>query len=632
MNKSIMYKLFSILIFIFGLVMFSACQKQTIPTDVYYSTYMTDVTTLKQYDVPDTTGKKIIANVMDGLIENDRFGFYAPSLAESWTHNEDYTIWTFQIREGAYWVDHTGTKYAEVTAQDFVDGLRFVSDPRKTRADVSIIRDIVLGLNEYITNLRNYDAAPSGSREAVEATFDTLVGVKAVSRYVLEYQLAKPTPFFESFLVTEIFLPNHKAFSDAAGIRYGTAQEHLLYNGAYYLEKWQRNKEFVLVKNPHYYDQDKITINQVILQKVSDPAINIEMFKRGQLTSASLAGNQVDFYMNDPKWGPYVNLSDKSTVNYWFFPNFKSRNTEFNAFVHNENFRKALYHGIDRLLLAQLYNPYDAEEMLINTIIPNDVLFDETGKDYTDYLRDIKDLGKNTFNPALARQYFNQAKETLVDAQGNIKGVSAQTIKMGSIAEVNIDGKLPLDLLYVHGTSTDEVQMAMLLKANLEEVFGTQNIHIVLAQYTNDKFGTVIQPGHYDLNYDSFSFKYADPLAQLGRLVTGGEVNDGGFSIPLFDELVQQAANTIRLSERYQLFSQAERLLIEGGYIIPWESGGGTYGMSREIPFTALRGGFGLSRFKYKGIILQSEPVTRTQFQALREAFLIELEERKQGK
>jgi len=590
-------------------------------TDVYYGTYTTDVTILKPFYLPDTTGKKIIANCIDGLIETDNYGKYVPSLAESWSHNEDYSVWTFNLRQGAKWVDYTGKEVAEVTAQDFVDGLRYVADPQNTKADISLVKTIVSGLSEYIDGLKACDEADSG-REQMEASFDSTVGVKALSKYVVEYTLTKSVSYFESFLVTEIFLPNYKQFSDEKGIAFGTSNESILYCGAYYLKKWQRNKEFILEKNPLYYDIDKISVNTIILQKVTDPAVTIEMFKRGELTGTSLSGDQVAHYINDELWGKYITLKEKSSVNYWFFNNFESKNSEWNSFINNEDFRKAIYHALDRVILAELYNPYGAEQMLINTICPSEVCFDENGKDYTDYLADIKSLGADTYNPTLALEYFNKALAALTDGNGNISGAKAENVKMGNIASFETDGKLPVQFVYVHGASTDEVQMAQLIKANFEEIFGKENVEVILAQYSNDKFTTVISPGYYDFCYDNYSFKYGDPMAQLSRLMTGAEVNDGKYSLAEFDELVTLADSKTVMSERYALFAQAEALLIEGGYIIPWESGGGTYGMSREIPFTAPRGGFGLSRFKYKGVQLQSLPVTAEQYEQLEQEFL----------
>lgn len=87
--------------------------------------------------------------------------------------------------------------------------------------------------------------------------------------------------------MTEIFLPNHKEFSDACGTKFGTAPDQLLYCGAYILQSWQRNKEFVLVKNDNYYDADKVSVKKIVLQKITDGAATVEMFKRGELTGTS---------------------------------------------------------------------------------------------------------------------------------------------------------------------------------------------------------------------------------------------------------------------------------------------------------------------------------------------------------
>ena len=606
----------------------------------FLGTYSTDVTTLVPFYLPDTTGKKVISNVIDGLIENDRFGTFAPSLAESWTHNEDYSVWTFTLREGAKWYDHTGKEVADLTAQDFVDGMRFVADHKKTKSDMSIIKNVIAGLGEYYDMLVDFDdpnlaadKKPQGPREALEAKFDDMVGVKALDERTVEYTLTAPVPYFESFLVTEIFLPNNKAFSDECGNKFGTAPDKLLYCGAYVLEDWQRNKEFVLTKNPGYYDADKVSVDRIILQKITDSAATVEMFKRGELTGTSLTGDQVDHYMDDPEWGKYVTLRDKSTVNFWFFTNFESPNSEFNAFVRNENFRKALFHGLDRATIAELYNPYSAEDMLINTICPSEVCYDENGMDYTDYpaLKPFKDKGAATYDPALAKDFFSKAVAEVTDGTGAIKNAQAGEVKMGRTFSFQVDGRLPLQMVYIHGASSDEVAMAQLIKMNLENVFGPENIQVILSQFTGDKYNDVIAPGNFDLGYDNYSFKYADPLSQLDRLTTDGAVNDGHYVLPEFDKLVREADEKLVASERYELFSQAEAMLLEGCYLIPWESGGGTYGMSREIPFTAPRGGFGLSRFKYKGMQLAENPVSAEEYAQYEADFQKALAEKNAG-
>ena len=595
----------------------SGCSQGTSSTTEYLGTYATEVTSLVPYYLPDTSGKKIIANTIDGLIETDRTGKYVGALAEKWSHNEDYTVWTFKLREDANWYDSEGEVVREVLAKDFVDGMRFVADHGNTKSDISIVRNEIVGLADYYWNLVDFDdpevtEKSAATREEIENSFDETVGVKALDDYTVEYTLTHPTPYFESYLLTELFLPNNKEFSDNAGEKFGTTPEKLLYCGAYYLDTWQRNKEFVLVKNEEYYE---VTIDTIVLQNVED-ANTVEMFKRGELTNTKVEGEQVEHYMNDEEWGQYVTLADKSSVNYWFSINFAGQNTEFDVFAENLDFRKALYHGLDRETLAELFNPYGAEDMLINSVTPNEVCLDENSKDYTEYepLKTIKDAGASTYDPELAKAYFNKALETLTDGSGNITGATAEELEFGRQNPLTTDAKLPLQIIYVHETESDDVALAGLVKLNLEEVFGKENIEVVLSPITGEKYNDVIAPGYYDLSYDSFSFKYADPVSQLERLITDGAVNDGKYSDDTFDTLVEEASSLLIPSERYAKFAEAEAYLIDNAYVIPWESGGGVYEMSRAVPFTAPRGGFGIVRFKYKGMELQENPVTKEQY------------------
>ena len=103
----------------------------------------------------------------------------------------------------------------------------------------------------------------------------------------------------------------------------------------------------------------------------------------------------------------------------------------------------------------------------------------------------------------------------MTDGSGNIRGASAGEVKMGRTFSFQTDGKLPLQLVYVHGASSDEVSMAQIIKMNLEEVFGSENIEVILSQFTGDKYNDVIAPGNFDFAYDppsvrSFEHRFAD--------------------------------------------------------------------------------------------------------------------------
>ena len=599
-------------------------------TEKYATTYFTEVKTLNYFLLLDSTAQKVAANTQDGLVENDKYGRFVPGLAESWTQSPDSKVWTFTLRKGVKWVDNAGkpTEY-EVTADDFVEGLRYVADPKNGIKNVSTIRRLVAGLNGYHYDLVDIDAGKDigKTRAQALANFDKSVGIKALDQYTVQYTLASSTPFFLSYLVTELFFPVEKAFLDKVGPEnFGTAKDRLLYNGAYYLSDWQRDKQIVLTQNQQYWDKKAVKIKVVSMQKVADADVSLQMFMRGELSATNLAADKVKALASGT-WGQYVYPAEPSSVTFWFIQNFTSSNPEYKAFVNNENFRRAMYYGIDRVKLLTLDDPTNPASLLRNTIVPEGTIFDEKGRDYTDYatLRSVKMTG-NYYNPTLAKQYFAKAVAELTDGKGTLKGVTPGPVDMKPVADFQVDGKLPLQMVYVHSTDAVDTKLALLFQAVVKDVFGAENVEVVLGQYVDDKYNDVVKPRRFDVTYDSFRFSFADPMAQLGRLVTKGGVNDGEWSDPEFDKLIAEADAKSVISERYQIFSKAERLFLDRAYVLPFRVGGASYTMSKAVPFTYPRGGFGTTRFKYKGMTLEAKPVTAKRYEELRDKFYKELE------
>lgn len=253
----------------------------------FSTTYVTEVKTLDPFLLLDTTAQKVTANTQDSLVENDRFGRYVPSLAQSWNHNSDFSVWTFKLRKGLKWVDSQGkeTQY-EITADDFVEGMRFIADPKNGIKNVSIIRKEVKGLNDYYYDLSDIDSGKKKdiTREQALSNFDNNVGVKAIDNYTVQYTLTHSIPYFLSYLVTELFFPVEKKFLNQVGAEnYGTSKDKLLFDGAYVISDWQRDKSITLSKNDYYWDKGNINVKIINFQKVSDDSITAQMFERVKL-------------------------------------------------------------------------------------------------------------------------------------------------------------------------------------------------------------------------------------------------------------------------------------------------------------------------------------------------------------
>lgn len=70
--------------------------------------YSSEISTLNYLTTSTTKDFAISANVIDTLVEYDRYGNIQPSLAEKWEMSEDGLTWTFHLRRDAVWVNAKG--------------------------------------------------------------------------------------------------------------------------------------------------------------------------------------------------------------------------------------------------------------------------------------------------------------------------------------------------------------------------------------------------------------------------------------------------------------------------------------------------------------------------------------------
>lgn len=597
---------------------------ETVYLDTFKTTFSDSIASLNPFVLEGTTYYEYIANLFDGLIETDRYGRYAPALAESWSSNDDMSVWTFKLRQGQYWVDSTGAKTEyEITAQSFVDAMRYVADPMTSASNFSTIRSVITGLEDYYYDLIDIDegVVTDVAREDVVAQFESRVGVVAVDDYTLEYHLSGPTPYFLSYLTLEMFLPLEKDFLDSVGEDFGTAKENLLYCGSYYLSTWDRDKMIIMTQNEHYWDKENVTLKSIQLERVSDSVSNVELFQRGDMDEVSLSNVDTLNSVRGTDYEKYIYLKDKGVGSMWFYYNFASPNPEFDAAIDNLNFRKALYYAFDRVTLSAMWQPTNPEEFTRYTLLPENAMFDEDGVDYTDYpaLKPYKET--NPFQPEEAQKYMQAAIEELCEADGaTLKGVTPTSVDRLPITEFDVDGKLPIDILYTSGNSENEMKKSLLVKEMLETYLGKENVNIILG-YSNNSFSDEVWAlGNWDLVDDSFGFRYGDPSANLNRMTTDYDICDSQYSVPEFDAMVEDAANTFETKERYTKYSEAEAWMLDNAYIVPYVTTGGVFRMTRLVPYTTPQSAFGMSGYKYKGALVQETPVTTEQHEQLRQA------------
>lgn len=137
-------------------------------------------------------------------------------MAESWIVSKDGLTYTYKIRQGTKWYTSEGEEYADVTAYDFVTGLKYAAD--KKAENLYLVQDSIKGLADYV--------------EGKSSDFGT-VGVKAVDDYTLQYTLNRPETYWNSKTTASILNPVNEAFlnPDKAKEKFAKAKESLQAQG-----------------------------------------------------------------------------------------------------------------------------------------------------------------------------------------------------------------------------------------------------------------------------------------------------------------------------------------------------------------------------------------------------------------
>ena len=148
----------------------------------YRTLYSGEITSLNYLTTATTNEFALAANVIDTLVEYDKYGQVQPSLAESWEYDAENLTYTFKIREGAKWVKADGSVYADVTANDFVTAAKYILDAANASSTANIFYSVIAGAEAYYLGT----STPEEGQEPYPVMDFETVGVKALDDYTLQ--------------------------------------------------------------------------------------------------------------------------------------------------------------------------------------------------------------------------------------------------------------------------------------------------------------------------------------------------------------------------------------------------------------------------------------------------------------
>ena len=608
-------------------ILLSACGQSNTDTSTYSSTFSANPTTfnyLLDYYADNTA---VITNLVDGLLENDSYGNLVPALAEDWSVSSDGLTYTYKLRKDAKWYTADGEEYASVKAQDFVAGIKYAADNKGQAMD--LIQNSIKGLNDYVTGVTN--------------DFST-VGVKALDDYTVEYTLTRPEPYWNSKTTNSILFPVNEEFLKSKDKDFGTlTPDSILYNGPYLLKDFTSKSSIEYVKNPHYYDHDKVTIEKVKLAYFdgSDQEMTIRNFESGAYSIAGVYPNSSNYAKTKEKYQDNIvySLQDKTS---WYF-NFNVNRKTYNhtakttdeqkksaqTAILNKNFRQAINFGIDRTAYSAQSNGEEAaSKTLRNTLVPPTFV----------------QVGDKTFGEVTASKLVNYGTEwsgiNLADAQdGYFNKEKAQAKFAEAKKELEAQGvTFPIHLdVPVDQTNKNAVSGMNSVKQTLETVLGSDNIVIDVQQLSTDDFGNVafLAPNpaarDYDLNFDGWVGDYQDPSTYLDpfNAETGFYLKIFGLDakedqelikslgLDTYTQLLKEAdAENKDVAKRYEKYAEAQAWMIDNSLVMSAMSNGGTASVTKVTPFTRAYSLVGIKGDgnNYKYMRLQKDPVTKKQF------------------
>ena len=630
-------------------------------TSSYTILYSSQPSTLNYLTTSSDIEMVVGANCVDTLLEFDNKGVMKEGLATEWTFDEPSLTWTFTLRD-ENWVDMNGEVIAPVTAQDFVDALRYQLTPDYAAANVGLITSYIAGAEAYydyqvnLTNANNNLVGDDGTTYTVDAagvvtvstpgadpqTFQPVdfesVGVKAVDEHTLTYTLTYDFPGFLSLLVYLPYEPAYGPLLEEMGDQFATSAETTYSCGAFYLSEYIPLESWVMKKNPENYDADNVFIDTVSRIYNAEADVNgPEMVKRGEIDEATIGADILDSWLADDATKDLVSM-DRPNTNYTYFYlfNFMPFYHEFSnqtveglddtyepenwaKAINSTNFRKAFLYGINNSVTLAVSAPEGYEGYKLNTVTPPSFCANDDGVDYTQ----CGDLASITefFDEAKAKEYRDAAIEELT-AQGVTFPVKVQ-------------------LPYNPSTANWDRQ-CQIFKQQLEGVLndGADFIDIIITEGPSDNYlSAVRRAGKYCFQLCNWGADYSDPETETdpfyqaegdrgGRyayLRTGVEdgfiTGETADAIMAYMSAVEEAKTiTTDINARYEAFANAEAMLINNALVVPMGMSVPSYLATRLNYWEGQYASTGFSNKRLKGIHVLDHYVSMSEYEANRDA------------
>jgi len=485
----------------------------------------------------DLVSRNIALQVFEGLTRIDNKNTPQPAIAKSWTISADRKTYLFTLR------DATWTNGTPVTAYDFEYAWKRALTP-ELAASYAYHLYYVYGGEAFNTSIKvgtkYYVQAVDAKGNPVTKTVggkvvpvpnmakeidpSKNVGVRALNAKTLKVYLQAPTAYFLALTALPELMPVCKAVVSKNDKWAADLTNNYVTDGPFKLTQWSHNDKMVFVKNPTYWDKDKVKLTKITYYMVEDESTALSMYQSGQLDAAvSVPISEL----------PKLVASGDAKI----LPELASYYYQFNVTkkpFNDVRVRKALTLAMNRTAITTSLTK--GEQPPAMALVPYGMPDVLPGSDF-------RKVGGSYFKDndiATAKALLAQA------GYPNGKGFPAFTL-----------GFITSD---ARRTIAEAIQQMWKKNLGITCTLRSEERGVYLGDWANL---------NYDVMWTGNNADYMDPNTFLEVFVTGGGQNNTGWSNKSYDALIAKAKVTVDPKARMVILHAAEKVLMTDMPILP---------------------------------------------------------------
>ncbi|MCY4547311.1 MAG: peptide ABC transporter substrate-binding protein [Defluviicoccus sp.] len=446
----------------------------------------------------DVSGFHVIRDLFEGLLNQDADGRLVPGVATKYAASDGNTVYTFTLRTDARWSNGD-----PVTAHDFVYAWRRAVDPATASP---------YGWYVALTQMANAKQILSGEKPP-----ETL-GVSAPDDHTLVARLDRPLPYFPAMTTYATLFPVHRATVEAHGQGW-TAPGRMVSNGAYVLKEMVLNEFHRRVKNPLYWDAERVIVDRVTGLVINDSNQALTRYRAGELDHLEpLPPGQFPALRKEL---PDEAKSVPRLCSYYYAINHTKSG---NAALGDVRVRRALGLAIDR-------------DVIVRQLLK--------GGQWPAYnFTHLKTAGFRMPDIAYARlsQRERDAEARRLFAESGVRGLA---------------------LRLIYNTSESHKQIATVIGQMWKQKLG---VRTELANFEWKTYLEIRENREFDIARSGWCGDYNEASTFLDLLTTSHGANDGGYSNAQVDALMRRSRTA---KDPSGIYVEVEKILADDMAIIP---------------------------------------------------------------